>query len=189
MMSRTRERNKNWEGIRDYFLWLVNIVEVEGSEHYCTEFLWTLYRREFYWSVPNDENRAEDGKKLREAYFRDNQLVDTGYLDGPCSVLELLIGLAYRIDFILMDLDNEERVHKWFWEMIDNLKLEQCSDEDPYIKEKTSKNNKLISTFLDRRYNRFGNGGIFPLKHYTSDQREVEIWYQMMAYLDENYPN
>ena len=88
-----------------------------------------------------------------------------------------------------MDLDNEERVHKWFWEMIDNLKLEQCSDEDPYIKEKTSNNNKLISIFLDRRYNRFGNGGIFPLKHYTSDQREVEIWYQMMAYLDENYPN
>jgi hypothetical protein len=187
-----RKKDKHWEEIQDYFLWLVNIIEVEGSEHYCTEFLWTLFRREFYWSVPNDNNRAEDGKKLREAFLRDNGLsiysYYYGYLDGPCSVLELLIGLAYRIDFILMSSDNEPRVHKWFWEMVDNLKLEQCSDNDPYIKEKMSKNHELISVFLDRKYDRFGNGGIFPLKHYTSDQREVEIWYQMMTYLDERYP-
>jgi hypothetical protein len=28
-------------------------------------------------------------------------------------------------------------------------------------------------------------GGFFPLTHPNDDQRKVEIWYQMNAYLDE----
>lgn len=184
-----KRKDKNWKDIQDYFLWLISLIEKEDNEHYCLEFLWTLFRREFYWSIRNDSNRAEDGKKLREVYFRENNLDDYGQLDGPCSVLELLIAISYRIDFILMDETNEERIDKWFWEMIKNLNLEQYSDNDIYQKEKMSKNNELITRLLDRKYTVMGNGGLFPLKYFKGDQRNIEIWYQMMAYLDENYPN
>jgi hypothetical protein len=30
-----------------------------------------------------------------------------------------------------------------------------------------------------------GNGGLFPLNEPNEDQRDVEVWYQMMAYLQE----
>jgi hypothetical protein len=40
---------------------------------------------------------------------------------------------------------------------------------------------------LNRRlYTTSGYGGLFPLEEPKEDQRKVEIWYQMMAYLGEN---
>jgi hypothetical protein len=32
-----------------------------------------------------------------------------------------------------------------------------------------------------------GLGGMFPLEDPREDQRAIEIWYQMMAYINENY--
>lgn len=97
-------------------------------------------------------------------------------------MLEVLIGLARRMDAILSDA-GDEQVSRWFWEMFDNLGLGNFPD-DNYDADAVS---DLIEGWLDRRYNRNGKPGLYPLKHAEVDQRKVEIWAQMSAYINENY--
>ena len=44
-----------------------------------------------------------------------------------------------------------------------------------------------VKKFLNREYDKDGTFGLFPLKNPKKDQRKVEIWYQMMAYIIENF--
>ena len=44
-----------------------------------------------------------------------------------------------------------------------------------------------LDGFINRQYEANGEGGLFPLKGVCEDQREVEIWYQMNAYLYEHH--
>lgn len=176
---------------QDYFQWLCEIIHVEKGVASYWILANDLYKTEFIWTVPNDDNRAADGIGLREDYAADNLYADVSFLDRrPCSVLEMMIGLAVRVDFELTDpnKDTHDSVSNHFWEMINNLGLMMFTDER-YVELNGTFNCKaIISRFLNREYKRNGEGGIFPLKKHTEvDQRKVEIWYQLMAYLDENY--
>ena len=116
-------------------------------------------------------------------------------MDAPCTVLEMLIALAIRCESDIMHDDAcGDRTRLWFWEMIKNLGLIDYTD-DAYMYDKSgsfdSEVNHIIDIFLERRYDKHGRGGAFPLRkyrtNYYSDQRKVEIWYQLSAWLIENY--
>ncbi len=104
------------------------------------------------------------------------------YLDcRPCSVLEMMIALAIRLEEHIMD-DPEvgNRTGQWFWNMIVNLGLGSMND---------SRFNKLyvqniIHKFLEREYQPNGKGGLFTIEDCRYDLREIEIWYQACWYLD-----
>jgi hypothetical protein len=98
-------------------------------------------------------------------------------LDAPCSVLEMLIALATRFAYLTFDPINgsEPKKVESFWELINNLKLSSFH----------TKNVGIINDFLERQYSSDGYGGLFPLEFPKEDQRHVEIWYQMMAYINE----
>ena len=171
---------------RRYFLWLCDLVGVGEPGHNCKEFAWVLFHKEFTWFVPNDDNRLEDGKKLREEFI-DKTLID-GWecLDGPCSIFEMLIALSRRIEFMLRDPAIPDRTDQWFWMMIHNLGLNIFNDTTFNIDEKIYNNDLILNKFLERTYMDNGLGGLFPLNRPHANQRRVEIWYQLMAYLDEN---
>ena len=42
----------------------------------------------------------------------------------------------------------------------------------------------VIFRFMDRKYKRNGEGGLFTIEHCKYDLRSVEIWWQMNWYLD-----
>ncbi len=44
----------------------------------------------------------------------------------------------------------------------------------------------ILERLIWRQYQEDGQGGFFPLAWPEQDQREVELWYQMNAYLAEN---
>lgn len=182
-------RNETNEEIRKaYFLSLCVEVGTDQEKHECYAFMWHLHKKPFSWFVPNDDNRAEDGKHLREI-FADNMLgEDCPCLDGPCSVLEMLVALAIRMEDILHVPNEPSKVDVWFWEFIDNLELDVFKDRDRYQDEKALANSRKLDMFMSRTYHPDGRGGLFPLKRPETDQRNVEIWYQMMSYLNENYP-
>lgn len=170
--------------INEYFEWLYNSVCDKKSlrgKSYKKLFMF-LHNTEFRYSIPMDENRAIDGLDLR---YRFAQNGDYGFitdsLDGPCSVLEMMIALAIRCEeHIMDDPDIGDRTGKWFWDMIDNLGLISMSDsrfDRRYV-------NEQVSIFLDREYEPNGNGGLFTVKNSGYDLRYVEIWYQMCWYLD-----
>lgn len=185
------------EAIQDtkilYFNWLLNILGDYGRNYsiLCN----ILHEIEFYWTVNNDDNRENDGKNLREMFEKTMSIAEIDIIPdalcGPCSVLEMMIALSSRIEAdITYDPDEPDRTVMWFKTMVSNLGLDDCCDEnfnfDNHLEDKIY---KKINKMLDRKYDFYGNGGLWPLKFTKIDQRKVEIWYQMCSYLEENYPD
>ena len=177
----------SFEVVNEYFRWLCDKVGVERPNGSYWILIKALHKKEFYWTVPNDDNRALDGKKLREAFAEETDYYPYDALDGPCSMLEMLIALAGRCQYGVIDAEVENRTSKWFWELVGNIGLDKFTD-DVYVEEcGTFQVDLILDTVLDRAYKKDGRGGLFPLKSAKKDQRNVEIWFQMCAYLIENY--
>lgn len=170
--------------INDYFEWLWNFTKCRGHSQ-NRKIITLLHNIEFRYSIPMDANREEDGIDLRYRFITEvgipkNYQEVYAYLDGPCSVLEMMIALAIRCEESIMDdPDIGDRTSEWFWLMMKNLGLDYMNDRrfDRDIAE------EKISIFLDRRYKRNGEGGLFVVNG-RRDLRKVEIWYQMCWYLD-----
>lgn len=140
-----------------------------------------LFMRSFEWSVPNDDNRIEDGRDLREEFLAESGARrDRRFLGADCSMLELLIALARRAEF-----ESSKDSYTWFWQMIDNIGLRICTD-DVYSDEIHDVVDDMLDQVINRTYEASGRGGLFPLNRPDKDQREVELWYQLQAYLLEN---
>lgn len=169
-----------------YFDFLCHLV---GRKYEYSRLLAQLHGAEFYSLVPNDDNRGADGEQLRNSYI--DEVGPTGAPSLPqtqCSVLEMLIGVANRLEFELLGGRYERPAREWFWVLIDNLELDWC-DDVAYSDRETSKEvDNKIKDLLERQYDTNGEGGLFPLRHAQRDQRRVEIWYQMSAWVIENYP-
>lgn len=172
-----------------YFEWLYHLVC--GSSKYSRlsyrNILAFLHSIEFTWVMRMDKNRAEDGINLRYHFGNVDGYSDEfieEYLDNsPCSVLEMMVALAFRVEEQIMENDEEgNRTGQWFWNMMVSLDLGHMNDahfdEDrAYF---------IVSKFLNRDYEPNGKGGLFTLYDCTDDLREVEIWTQFMWYLNEN---
>jgi hypothetical protein len=177
----------------NYYIWLLDKIRIR--EHPENRMMCEyLFDYPFKWSVDNDVNRAKDGMLLREQFEEETGYPISEYkevgLNVPCSVLEMLIGLAQAIeDNVMYDPDFGNRLHMWFWIMVDNVGLTKATDDEiefgsrfgvPYM-------DYILDNWLERRFEFDGTGSIFPLKLAENDQRSVELWYQCLAYLGENY--
>ena len=182
----TDERAK-FKGMKAlYFKWLIDMLDKKMVKKYSSLLL-HLYKDYFIESplAPMDVHRARDGIGLRTRFiqenkFGDEQLEELKYDD--CSWLEMLIALSIRIDDQLMfDMNLGNRTNNWFWLIINQMDLD-IYDEEHYIY--TEVRNKL-NKFIKREYENGGKNGIFKCNY---DVREVEIWYQMHAWFNENTP-
>ena len=109
----------------DYYNWLVDLIEAgPGTAHEdYTSLIHELYLLKYRWQFELDENRAIAGLALRDRYAYEAGVDRAEMSDGPCSVLEMLIGLAD-----VMSQTFDDTVSRWFWEMIGNLNLDHFSD-------------------------------------------------------------
>lgn len=173
-----------------YFRWLLEQVYIDPDTTDYNYVLQKLYHHEFVPLVANDDNRVGDGIRLRMRFFDEEQIgVMDGFtaIDDGCSVLEMMVALAIRCEHdIMSDPDKGDRTGYWFHIMLENLGLLGYPDEN-LDSEMVLNVNQIISDFLTRSYKNTGFGGLFPLKHPSKDQRKVEIWYQMAAFLNENF--
>lgn len=167
-----------------YLTWLysqVGSVRLRNRSRTYWTLLRQLYTKEFVWFIPNDDNRLEDGRYLRYEFLTEMGIQDVSneWMHEGCSMLEMLIGLSRRLAF---ETDSEPA--GWFWKLIENLGLEGYNDNTLYPNELID---DILNSVIFRTYKRNGDGGLFPLRHAHQDQRNVEIWYQLNAYLLENY--
>lgn len=131
------------------------------------------------WFVPHDVNRAADGKELRLRFFDDHEElgVDPDWMELDCSFLEMMVGLSHRLEF-----EADGKAHYWFWILMHNIGLSKYNDQTrlnrAHVKD-------IIDQVIYRRYDSSGRGGLFPLKNPREDQRYVQIWDQMSAYVME----
>lgn len=170
--------------VNEYFEWVYDLVN-EKNKPYRKLFA-RLHDREFTYLIDMDGNRYEDGINLRYRFGYErgypNAMIATYLDDGPCSVLEMMVQLAIRCEEDIMDDPNMGvRTSRWFWEMIDNLGLTHATD-DRFDFDHVD---DIITTFLEREYERDGRGGLFVIPNCKRDLRDVEIWYQMCWYLND----
>ena len=170
-----------------YFGWMYEVGCGRSSpeETSYRKLMAHLHDIEFIFSIPKDENRADDGLALRYRFAYEYPELANGeadyYISGPCSVLEMMLALAIRCEVNIMDDPNVgDRTGQWFWGMISNLGLGSMTDsryDELYVDE-------VIHRFLNRDYEPDGEGGLFRVKDAPRDMRKVEIWFQLCWYLD-----
>lgn len=165
-----------------YFQWLYSLVaptRVTNPTQSYVKVLRIIHSTEFLWFIPNDDNRAQDGKELRPEFLEAEGIdgVDDEWMNRPCSMLELMIGLSRRLSF-----EGEGEPAAWFWTLMENLELERYNDKAIFPEEVIE---KTLKDVIFRTYDPDGRGGFFPLEAPEKDQRKVELWYQFNAYLIE----
>lgn len=169
----------------EYFEWLYDLViGTRGSEYVSyRKLLRFLHDTEFIFSIPLDQNRAEYGISLRRRFAITERCYDAvEYIDGPCSVLEMMVALAIQCEEEIMDnTDYGDRTCQWFWDMIINLGLGSMNDRQFDIRYAED----VIERFLNRDYEPDGRGGLFTVKNRPRDLRDVEIWVQLLWHLDD----
>jgi hypothetical protein len=175
-----------------YFDWLCDIIidpDKKGQSAAYSRLLNQLYRTEFVWFVAGDDSRAGDGTYMRYEFLEDNALDEDNpdvmtWMELGCSFLEMLVALTRRVYFL-----EGSPPHVWFWHFVtmmgldrykNSVRLGRTEDFKTLVQDK-------INTVIFRTYEYNGYGGLFPLEFPNEDQRKVEIWYQMNAYLIENF--
>jgi hypothetical protein len=170
-----------------YFEWLLNIVcgVRFGEEISFRKLITHLHNTEFRYVHPNDASRAHEGENLRHRFaittmpeVSEYDILDA--LEGPCSVLEMMVALAiYAEEHIMNNPQIGDRTGQWFWRMITNLGLGDQMDnrfDRKYVE-------GVLKCFLDRDYEPDGRGGLFTIRNCGRDLRKVEIFYQLCWYL------
>ena len=170
--------------INEYFEWLFNLVcgRRYSKRVSFRRLLSYLHSITFSYSIKKDANRAADGVDLRYRFALEQGYADTPEcLDGPCSVLEMMVALSIRCEETIMDDPNiGDRTSQWFWGMITNLGLGSMIDDRfdrQYVDD-------VITRFLNRKYDPDGKGGLFRIKNCMYDLRKIEIWNQLCWYLN-----
>ena len=171
-----------------YFDWICELIdhnEYDDKTSYSM-LLHYLDSIDFTYILEMDENRMEDGLDLRYRFGYEMgypaDVIEKNLNDRACSILEMMVALSIRCEEGFMDnLVEGNRTGEWFWNMIENLGLDTMTNlyfDEKYVDD-------VIQRFLNRDYEPNGKGGLFTVKKSKSDMRDVEIWCQMMWYLDE----
>lgn len=172
-----------------YFEWLTSMVDPFTGRGDHGHFFTVLHNMTYIPMMELDNNRVSDGIGLRELYARNYDIQVDGkiLIDSPCSMLEFLVALASRMNYIYSQT-NENCTSEMFWDMMDNIGFSYYTTTDNSFAMRPEMNSELenaIETVIYRRYSPNGEGNLFLLKNPKYDQRNVEVWYQMNQYLIE----
>lgn len=170
----------------EYLRWLEPQIRDEQSNN-KTRSYWDLvnlmYEMEFVWSIPMDNNRAVDGLDLRTEFAHEigirPELMQKHF--GPCSFLEVLVGLSRRMAFVAGG-----DAPGWAWVLLTNLELQSMWDRLSHAKK--DKAWAIMNAAIHRQYQPDGTGGFFPLAWPDDDQTRIELWYQLNSYVEELHP-
>lgn len=169
-----------------YFDWLMSRIYYADEKFEDSYLLFTqLYEMTFYWTVPNDANRAADGTTLRGMYLEDFSIISdpsSVHFDRECSVFEALIGLGLRMAFQLGATDG---AGPYVIEMLTNMGIWPCTNNE-LVHGRSFAVAEAVDRWLSRNFDKNGTHSPFPVTNLKeAHQNEVEIWYQMMSYICE----
>lgn len=169
-----------------YLSWLYGQV-ASVKQRQKTRSHWLLFKQLsetiFVAIVSHDENRIADARDMRYEYLADaeDEAGDPDWTRAPASMLEVLMVLSR-----CLAEEMDDPVKPWFWHLIEMLELEHFNDRN-YDDRAQEVITETLQRVIWRTYEPDGRGGLFPLERPHQDQRDVELWYQLNAYLLENF--
>ena len=174
-----------------YFDWLIHAIWDENGWKVKThrKLLKKMNNFLFMIKIPNDVYRVNDGIDIRwrfawESGHLGDNLICSSFGDDECSVLEMMIALAFRANESMANQNGEPTVQHIFWDMVKNLGLLGETD-NMYDEENVS---YMLKRFNERLYQQNGKGGLFYFPYNdTDDMRKIEIWDQLCWYVNEYY--
>lgn len=174
-----------------YFNWLFRTVYKYDSGDLEDNFSFVklameLFDIQFQVSYPMDENRISDGIYLRYEFGidkgYDDRIITCCLDDVPCSVFEVMVGLAKRCESqIMSDSEYGDRTSQWYNEMVVSLGLGGMYNMNFDVKRVHEVCNKM----MNHEYEPNGKGGLFTVRHPDRDMRNLELWAQMCDHLNE----
>lgn len=179
---------------QEYFDYILKLVHADGDGEFYnyTHLMYRLWQYPYRPGNQYDSNRASDGVDFRYYSFAYDmglpyELIDESSIyNMPCSVLEMMVALAKRIEVDYMSNWREDRTYVWFWRMIDSLGLQSYDD---WSWDSYSENNP-VDTALDRfmagLYEPDGRGSLFIIKDQEYDCRLYEIWANAQKWIHDN---
>lgn len=186
-----------------YMSWLVStyINNNDAMDNYHN-LICGLFKTKFIPIVGNDDNRAGDGRALRQRFVdflankkeygdrRIQKIVWILYSDPDANMLEVMIGICLRLEDMTRSFVPDNSCTHWFIQLLNNLNIEDLTDD---IYNDVNGDDRLYETMKilnDREYDSLGHGSFFPMKdtkkNRKRDYRTIEIWYQMQAWTGEN---
>ena len=184
----------------DYFNWLTSLVDRPPNGKKYSNLFGCLHKYAFKAINIFDKNRQNDAIELRKVYCNSMYYKIHVFSDYPettllhddnlnfCTFLELLICLSKRMEFeMTSDSSMDYSMNRWFWELISNIGFTKFDDEhwDEFNSEDEIA--KQIVLINEREYQDNGYGGLFPINEPPYIMRKLQLWYQMMKYLQEKY--
>lgn len=176
-----------------YLDWLYSTVCASGYEsiaHNHRQLILQLHQTQFVVYNLKDQPREADGIDLRFRYCWDTGIDYKNYNEysfsdlipvDHCSILEMMIALAYRADEnFTRKTNNESTVPNNFWDMVKNLGL--MGETDDFYDYDTVCN--TLDHFNKRTYEPNGHGSLFRFNNPKDDMREIDIWYQLCWYVN-----
>lgn len=198
--------NHNYEVISEaYRKWLINEFINKGKRaDIYTKLLYALFHEEYYYLIPNDMNRGEDGKNLRNRFIEsrrgqrlaarktinENDIVESMEMLGKPNMLEVMISICLYMEDMTRSFVPDNSATYWMGRLIDNLNLANLTNDvydrlngDIAVRD-------AVEKVLSRTYDKLGRGSLFPMRdskrNRHRDYRDIEIWYQMQTWLGEN---
>lgn len=194
------------ELIEGYFDYLYTRSGLDINDE-CKELSKRRFARKLFdtpfenYNKDMDESRSVDGMGLRyvfecsmrDGYFSEldfdefKQNLEAAFKDKGCSIFELMLGVAERMENIMSDPAYPDRTYQWINKMIVSLGLGGIDER--YIKANPDWEKKVeeaCKNFCERKYDANGKGGLFfiasPKPEEIPDMRTLPIWKQMMVY-------
>lgn len=174
--------------LNEYFEWMCNKVCNSSEKIKYRKLLTLMNDTDYYYILVMDGNRYGDGINLRYRFAIEMNYDDAMVADAldfkPCSILEMMIALAWRIEeHIMVNDDIGDRTGEWFWEMMDSLHISNMTNNQFDIHKGDIK--RRLTAMMEKDYLANGEGGLFTVSNPNVDMRNLEVWYQAMAYLNE----
>jgi len=171
---------------KGYFDYLVE--KVCDKKHKRVDYiplLDLLHSIPFTVVIEMDENRVNDGAFLRERYLQSEDLYAYLYEfdDEKVSCLEVLIGIADRLEYEVGNIMEGDHTSDRFWLLLRNLDIEKYTSDNYkplVVKEK-------VRNWMMLKYKKNGVGSIFPVKHSQKNMKSLQICDQMSIYIEENW--
>ncbi|MBO7451332.1 MAG: hypothetical protein J6U54_13290 [Clostridiales bacterium] len=169
---------------RMYYDWLLFKVCSDEQKSMYSQTLEYLASVPFVPQIARDDNLDEHVEYMRED-FKDEAEANGQTVDipeGPITLLEVMVNLSIKAEDIMQSFDGVD-CGRWFWDMMKNSGLifyVNYRFKDSGVKVR-------VSRIIHRTYDPNGNGGLFyipTLDVGKYDMREIELWYQLMWYID-----